>query len=44
MKLIKEVKKLGLKSFSKEAIQVLDEYLQFSRDTLEGKYGLTGKY
>ena len=31
-------------SVIKEATEVLDEYVLFSRDTLEGKYGLTARY
>ena len=44
MKLIKEEKKIDFKCFSKEATEVLDGYLLFSRDTLEGKHGLTAQY
>ena len=43
LKFIKE-KKIDFKCFSKEATEVLDGYLLFSRDTLEGKYGLTAQY
>ena len=41
LKFIKEEKKINFKCFSKEATEVLDEYLLFSRDTLEVKFGLT---
>ena len=44
LKLIKEEKELDFKCFSKKAIEVPDEYLQFSRDTLEGKYGSAAQY
>ena len=44
LKFIKEEKKIDFKCFSKEATEVLDGYLLFSRDTLEGKYGLTAQY
>ena len=43
LKLIKEERK-DFKCFSKEATEVLDAYLLFSRDALEGKYGLTAQY
>ena len=39
-----EEKKIDFKCFSKKATEVLDEYLLFSRDTLEDKYGLTAQY
>ena len=39
-----EEKKIDFKSFSKEATEVLDECLLFSRDILEGKYGLAARY
>ena len=38
--LVKEEKKIYIKCFSKEVAEVLDRYLLFSRDALEGKYGL----
>ena len=44
LKFIKKEKKIDFKSFSKEATEVLDEYLLFSRDILEGKYGLAARY
>ena len=44
LKFIKEEKKIDFKCFSKEATEVLDEYLLFSRDTLEVKFGLTVQY
>ena len=44
LKFIKEEKKTDFKCFSKEATEVLDGYLLFSRDTSEGKYGLTAQY
>ena len=37
LKFIKEAKKINLKCLSKEATGVLDEYLLFPRETLEGK-------
>ena len=36
--------KVRFKCFSKEAIEVLNEYLKFSRDTWKGKYGLTAQH
>ena len=37
LKFIKEEKKINLKCLTKEATGVLDKYLLFPRETLEGK-------